>query len=171
MTKPNKAKEAQLTQERLKEQLHYDPETGAFTWRISKGRKRAGAPAGSWQQGRLKIYIGGANFFAHRLAFLYMNGHWPEELVDHRDGDPTNNRWKNLREATNAQNLMNRRAFRNKKIDLKGVMPVGKRYKATIKYPGDTKTTHLGYYDTPEEAYEAYRKVAEALQGEFFRAA
>jgi hypothetical protein len=94
-----------LTAERLRELLDYDPETGVFTRRITTGRNRrwkagdkvSGRPSAT--TGYLGIGIGKRRYAAHRLAWLWMTGEWPKNLMDHRDCDRTNNRWVNLREV------------------------------------------------------------------------
>lgn len=169
MTQPNHQAEAQLTQSQLKELLHYDPNTGIFTWMTSRGRVRKGEKAGCYSRGRGFISINGRPFASARLAVLYMTGKWPEEQVDHINTDSLDDRWVNLRPCSPTENLRNRRSFG--KSARKGVFPVGKRFKATIKVPGSTKTVHLGYFDTEEEAHEAFAREAKLLHGEFFRAA
>ena len=91
----------------------------------------------------------------------------PGEMVDHMDGDGINNRRKNLRNCSNAQNQANKAANRRSKLGLKGVSKKtrGNGYRAVIS-PGNKKI-HLGYYATPEEAAAAYRGAARLLWGEF----
>ena len=91
-----------LTYERLRELLHYDPETGAFTWIKSTYRKgQPGTPAGclSKRLGYILIGIDKRLYYAHRLAFLWMTKQWPEKEVDHINLDKADNRWANLRPA------------------------------------------------------------------------
>jgi hypothetical protein len=98
-----------LTQERLRELLHYDPETGVFTWaRNHSSLARYGEVAGHRRDRYITIGIDGNNHMAHRLAWLYMTGEHPVDEVDHCDGDVFNNRWVNLRPATRKQNTENR---------------------------------------------------------------
>lgn len=100
-----------LTARYLRAVLSYDPETGVWRWRERPdvGRKwnarYAGKGAGCPDRrhgGRIQIRINGKNFFARRLAFLYMTGKWPRDEVDNKDGDPANETWSNLREATSS---------------------------------------------------------------------
>lgn len=148
-----------ITQARLKELLHYDPDTGVFTWRVNVGsRAKAGAPAGTKCEslGYYFIRIDNQRRPAHRLAFLYMEGALPVKFVDHINGDGFDNRWTNLRHATPEMNSENQRAARgdNKSTRLLGAYPNGKRYCAKITVKG--KVLCLGTYDTPEEAHQAY---------------
>jgi hypothetical protein len=106
-----------LNATKLRELVIYDPETGIFTWRVSvSGRggwkRQAGQKAG-WRDkttSYLRIQLPGyaKGFLAHRLAWLYMTGEWPEDLLDHKDWDKTNNRWSNIRSANNGENQANR---------------------------------------------------------------
>ena len=97
-----------ITQARLKELLTYDPETGYFTRNVNVKGANAGERAGTiTAKGYIAIGIDRKHYLAHRLAFLYMTGEWPKELVDHKDTIKINNKWENLREATNSQNKRN----------------------------------------------------------------
>ena len=98
-----------------------------------------------------------------------MTGEWCSAVIDHRDGDPSNNRWDNLRRATVSQNNANRRLHRNNKCGFKGVVqnPWG-RFIASIYKNG--RRIHLGMFATPEAAHAAYVAAARELFGEFARA-
>jgi HNH endonuclease len=101
-----------LTQQRLFEVLQYSPETGLFTWnsKCGQGKSLVGATAG-WiaRKGYRRIEIDGVAYMAHRLAFLYMSGKWPENQVDHLDCNPDNNRWTNLADVDCATNMKRRK--------------------------------------------------------------
>jgi hypothetical protein len=151
------AKEAKLSQARLKELLHYDPETGILVWLVSRGGVLAGDRAGHPDRenaGRVLVRVGGDLFLGHRLAFFYMTGRWPVPEVDHEDGDPSNNRWKNLREATHAENLQNIGVRADNSSGYTGVARYKGRWQAGIGFRG--KRIHLGHFDTPEAAQAAY---------------
>jgi hypothetical protein len=96
------------SQERLKEILIYDPDTGIFTNKVSRGRGgKAGSPAGYLRKdGYITIKIDKIDYLAHRLAFLYMTGSIPD-LIDHKNRIRSDNRWINLREATSQSNNRN----------------------------------------------------------------
>jgi HNH endonuclease/AP2 domain len=146
-----------LTQERLKELLSYDPETGLLTRKFSNcNRIKAGGIAGGVSnRGYWWIRIDYKKYQAHRLAWLYIHGYWPTKL-DHINRIKDDNRVKNLREVTSAENSWNRGLQSNNKSGYTGVMwsKKDKKWKAQIRVHG--KQMHLGYFPTPEEAHAAY---------------
>lgn len=159
-----------LTQARLKELLRYDPETGVFTWLVRRnGVKSDGLAGAIYNNGYVVIKIDGKRYGAHRLAWQYMTGALPEDQIDHRDLDKANNRWDNLRPATDLQNIANRSSW--SKSGFKGVYkPIGRNdYRTEIRINGKRKL--LGYFKTPEEAHAVYVKAANDVHGEFARAA
>jgi hypothetical protein len=158
-----------LTVERLKELLHYDPATGVFTWRVSRGKVKAGSPAGYPSLGYIKIKIDGKNHQAHRLAWFYMTDSWPEDEIDHRDLSKANNRWGNLRPATHAQNLANIPALKNNKSGSKGVIARKGKWVARIRVCG--KQIWLGTHDSQSAAAAAYAAAAREHHGDFARVA
>src|SRR6266496_1156312 len=113
-----------LTQIRLKEVVSYDPNLGIFIWLIYRKRSINGIGERadiSHRQGYRQICIDGKLYMAHRLAWFYMTGEWPKNLVDHKDSVKDNNKWENLREATYSQNRQNVKIGKNNLIGLKGV--------------------------------------------------
>lgn len=160
-----------LNQQQLKSLLHYDSETGIFTWRVCLANA---APVGSvagtiYKKGNRYITIRRKRYQAHRLAWLYVYGTWPSLEIDHRNLERDDNRIQNLREATNQGNSANRRVFKGKALP-KGVTarPDG-RYRARIRVDG--KLIHLGYFNTPRAANAAYAVAAKKYFGDFARAA
>lgn len=145
-----------LTAGRLRELLWYDPETGVFTWLVSRGSVAAGKVAGTRHgQGYITISIDGCLHLGHRLAVLYMTGDWPPADVDHKYGIRHDNRWTEIRQATVSQNLQNqRRAHARNKSGLLGVSQKGRRWAAKIQVNGENLC--LGTFDTPELAHAAY---------------
>jgi len=158
-----------LTQERLKEILHYDPQTGEWRWKQRLAwRIDVGERAGTINQlGYLIITIDGTLYAAHRLAFLYMTGEWPIDEVDHCDLNKANCVWSNLRQSIHQQNCSNVRKRLNNTSGFKGVSRSRNQWAACIRKNG--KTIHLGRFDKPEDAAAAYDKAAEQLFGEFHR--
>lgn len=99
-----------LTAESLRELLHYDPQTGIFTWRVTRGNLKACSRAGSMKEdGYIRVCIGERRYHAHRLAWLYVTGDWPVEEIDHINRNKADNRFTNLRPATRSTNEQNRR--------------------------------------------------------------
>lgn len=147
-----------LTQEVLMQHLIYDPITGIFVWKEPRAKRcKVGDMAGTMHsRGYIHIKLFGASYKAHRLAFLYVTGVWPKQVVDHIDGNTSNNAWNNLRDISISDNQYNRKSSaKNSSTGLLGasILPSGK-YRAQIKYKG--KVVYLGEYYTPEEAHNAY---------------
>lgn len=144
--------------EYLRSRLEYDSKTGDFV-RIKSvpGNKgKAGSKAGSvGVYGYVLVNFRGTKRPAHRLAWLYMTGQWPNDVIDHINGIRHDNRWENLRSADGNLNAQNQRnAHSNNKTGLLGASPFGSRFKAQIQF--DKKVRHLGLFDTAEEAHQAY---------------
>lgn len=165
--------------ERLRELLDYDPETGALTWRarldyvgkraawnVRYAGQIAGTPVAG---GYVCVRIGKRHFLGHRIAWAMTHGAWPEFDLDHRDGDPSNNRIANLRPATHANNLRNQRRSKSNTTGFKGVSRRRGKFRAVIV--ADGRQHHLGDHATPEAAHEAYTVAAQRLHGEFARTA
>lgn len=134
-----------LTQDRLKELLCYDPETGVFTRKIAT-IKPAGTVSGSLtSNGYIEMRCGGLRTTAHRLAFLYMTGEIPDN-VDHIDHDRTNNKWTNLRSATRSVNLRNCKKRTDNKSGVTGVSWSKACGKWTARIKTENKYEHLGVF-------------------------
>lgn len=162
---------ANLTAERLHEVIRYDPDTGIFTWRISRPGCVAGRSAGTIKpEGYRQIEIDGRLYRGARLAVLFMTGRWPPngKLVDHRNGIRGDDRWKNLRVATHSQNARNRRA--TTASGRVGVYPAKSgRWTATIWLDG--RNRNLGTHESMTAA-AAVREAAERRHfGDYSRAA
>jgi hypothetical protein len=165
-----------ITQERLKEVMRYDPETGVFTWLIAVGRgpsrRQPGDTAGNDNHdGAIRITYNGEKYLAHRLAWFYMTGRWPKPDCDHQDRDRANNRWSNLREATHSQNLANTTVRKNSKSGIKGVCWNVKSRKWQASITVDYHQRSLGYFDCPAAAHLAYCLEAHKAFGPYARTA
>ena len=161
-----------VSAERLRAVLKYEPDTGNLVWLVTThgrgGLIQAGSIAGLVSKGRRYIGIDGRRYAAHRLAWVYMTGEWPGE-IDHKDCDPLNNKWSNLRVATRSQNNANKLRQRRNTSGYKGVWfrkNTG-RWQCEIKCDG--KKISLGCYDTPEEAAMIYNRKALEVFGEYAR--
>jgi hypothetical protein len=158
----------ELTVARLRGLLHYDPETGVFTWRVRVGNRVPGDVAGiARPRGYYEVTVGGRVYRAHRLAWFYVHGEWPADQIDHVNGDPSDNRLANLRPAARSQNNANRKRCPNAS-GYKGVSRDRTRWKAQICVDG--QRFNLGYFGCPVEAHAAYVRAAEERFGEFARA-
>jgi len=164
-----------MTQDYIRSILHYNPETGVFCFKAREDRRpcwnsrHAGKPTGTKNsRGYIVIRVDDKLYLAHRLAFLYMKGFMPK-TIDHADGDPSNNKFSNLRACTTSENLANTRLRKDNKTGYKGVFYLKRlnKWKAYIRKYGKSKT--IGYYDNPEEAAAAYKKEACRLYGDFAR--
>lgn len=163
----------QITAEELRAAIDYDKDTGIFTWRERDdvpnywNTRFANRAAGCvTPDGRRTIRIGGCNYLEHRLAWLYVHGHWPVQ-IDHKNRDTLDSRIDNLREATNVQNRANQKRRKDNAAGFKGV----KLVKTTGRYQARISGKHLGSYATPEEAHAAYCEAANKAFGEFARVA
>ena len=158
------------TQERVKELLHHDPDTGLFTWLVDRMNSKAGGVAGPKDgKGYPSVSLDGKTCGLHRLAVIYMSGQITKPWVDHKDCDPSNNRWNNLREATRRENRTNSRMRSDCKSGKKGATLLKNgRFLAQITLNG--KAEYIGKFDTAEEAHQAYLKAANDAFGEFARA-
>ena len=100
-----------LTQKYLKEELHYNPDTGEWRWRSHKGGRRKNLIAGSVsQEGYAIVSIGGVIYSAHRLAWFYMTGSWPEGVINHIDYNKLNNAFENLEDVPQRRNAQHAKA-------------------------------------------------------------
>jgi len=147
-----------LTAERLRELLDYDPETGIFINRISRGKAKNGCQAGSrHHDGYRQICIDGRVYGEHRLAWIYVYSVTPLNDIDHIDGNRSNNAISNLRDVSRSQNLQNQRVCRSD--NKSGFLGVSWNQETELWYARiqiNKIQKGLGYFKTPEDAHLAY---------------
>lgn len=169
-----------MKQSELKKLIHYDSDTGVFTWlnrdiEYFKDQRSCdiwntrynGATAGCVSKygsnGRFKLYsvirVKGKQHLAHRLAFLYMNGESPVE-VDHINGDGTDNRWCNLREVSHAENCRNTGLHKRNKSGMSGIHWCNRDRHWIVRISDNGRSICIGYFKDKFEAFCA-RKSAE----------
>lgn len=153
-----------LTLETLKKLVSYDPDTGIFTW--LPGTRRAGKVAGCPDdRGYVAISIAGRKYWAHRVAWLYVYGEWPSDLIDHRDRNRSNNRIKNLRMASKSKNGANRPPPSTNTSGFKGVCKHGNGWMVRLIHQGTSK--HIGWFKDKNVAIAASQAAYSELFGEF----
>lgn len=147
----------ELTQERLKELLHYDPDTGVFTWNVYRksGSSRGDVAGGRSPRGYRRIKLDGVFYQAHKLAWLYVHGVMPA-MLDHRNRVKDDNRLLNLRPATKIENGQNMSVQSRNASGVTGVTRrrSQRKWLARITYMG--RLIYLGTFDTLEGAAKAY---------------
>jgi HNH endonuclease/AP2 domain len=154
-----------LSADQLRAQLSFDAECGLFRWRANKGKHKAGDIAGCVNlPGYIVIRVSGVLYRAHRLAWLYVTGRWPLNGVDHINGIRSDNRFSNLREADQAQNLQNQRTARaDNESERLGVSRDPRRDRWRARITIGLKQKWLGYFDSAEEAHAAYLRAKREL--------
>jgi hypothetical protein len=181
-----KDKSLGLTARELRRRFEYNQHTGEFRYRYTpecQTKVKAGDVAGYIREKRYwVISIDNKKYYAHRLAWLYFYGVWPDRLIDHRDTNKLNNSINNLRLSTQAENKTNGSLYENNTSGFKGVTkyrckhiqkglecscPPRWKAQATI----DQKVVYLGLFDTKEQAHEAYVKAVQAARPTFARPA
>lgn len=160
-----------VTQEILKDFVIYNPETGVFSYKpkIEKGSWKLKHGGTCTDRGYIVVKVHGKDYLAHRLAWLYVHGEWPEEEIDHINGIKDDNRIVNLREANRIQQMSNLKKSKANTSGYKGVSwsSNARGWQAEIKH--NNKWYYLGTFHDPKEAHKAYCKAARELKGEFAR--
>lgn len=160
-----------ITQKELKELFFYNEDDGRFTRRVATTNSvKVGDVAGGFnQRGYVVIWTKGRSYLAHRLAWLYVYGEFPELNIDHINHDITDNRISNLREATQLQNVWNSKIKNCSETGVKGITRDKRRsstFYARCRVNGKPK--FLGVFSTKEEAGKAYEDFAKSLHGNFY---
>jgi hypothetical protein len=158
-----------LDVKQLFDYLHYDPETGAFIWKVNTARSgKIGNIAGNVNcRGYRSIWINGLRFYAHRLAWAMSHGEWPTLDVDHINQNKSDNRICNLRHASRSENMFNRGKNKNNTSGIKGVMFCKDTKKWVSRIMVNRKTIYIGRFTDKQKASEAYLEKAKEYRGEF----
>ncbi len=153
-----------VTVELVRSVFSYDPESGVLLWVKPQDPKlrgrRAGFPGAS---GHRFVGIGDRHFGEHRVIWFYMTGEWPADQLDHINGVRDDNRWVNLREATNAENQQNVKLKSHNTSGMTGVSFHRQRKKWRASIAANGRQFHLGLFDTPEAARERYLQAKREL--------
>jgi hypothetical protein len=149
-----------LTQFKLKEILYYDKKTGNFFWNVRKkyGLKIGAIAGQKTVQGYIDIQIDKFKYKAHRLAWLYCYGKFPEKNIDHINKIRNDNSIKNLREANHSENGQNRKLNKSNTSGFRNVSynKSLKKWYASIRL--NNKIVYSGYFLSAEEASKAVEK-------------
>ena len=161
----------EISQEYLRYLFTYDPITGLFRWKVKHSKKVVvGEIAGGKNvAGYIVIGIDGKLYYAHRLAWLFVEG-WMPVQVDHEDNVKDHNWWTNLRMATSQQNVLNAKRSDNNTSGYKGVSWHKKAGKWSAQIYLNGRNKYLGLFTDPVEAHQAYMRAAIAAQPDFARA-
>ena len=175
----------------IRQLLRYEPETGKLFWKergpewFKSGSRCAADSARSWNRkfaGKEALYAIGSvgypqgkvlniNCRAHRVAWAIHYGFWPTEHVDHVNGNRTDNRLVNLRQATRSENMCNRSAPSDNTSGLKGVYWNAREKKWHVQLSFEGKRKSVGYFKDKGKAAEAYAAAAAKYHGAFARTA
>jgi hypothetical protein len=128
-----------VTAEQVRELFDYDPEEGRLRWKVARQKINKGDVAGYKSKSDGYWYVGFDyhEFLAHRIIWLWVTGEWPKCQIDHWDRNRSNNKWVNLREATNSQNGRNSSAHRNSSTGVRGIDIRRGKYRVRIHFDGE----------------------------------
>lgn len=167
-----------FSQEYVRARLHYNKKTGVFIWKyctsmpLNWNRRYAGTVAGCNHAGYVKIaLLKSTRAFAHNLAWLYVKGEWPAFEIDHKDGNPANNSWKNLRKASRSQQLQNARRRSHNTSGTTGVSWNSRKRCWLSRITVDKKRHLLGVYKKKSDAVKARQAAEPKFFKKFCRAA
>ena len=141
-----------ITCDELKEKVVYFPESGVF---IRKSNSKIIGVVG--ERGYIRIWLRGRQYLAHRLAWLYVHGEWPD-CIDHINHNNKDNRISNLRGVTRQENLKNKLKYKNNKSGVSGVHWASAANKWRARIVVNKKALHLGYFDDVDEASDIIDK-------------
>jgi|SRR5215471_19524433 len=151
---------ADISRKTLQELLDYDPDTGAFRWKVSVSNVKAGTMAGVKRNGEYEtIGINSTYYQAHRLAWLHFYGEWPDGIIDHINRDKSDNRISNLRIVTRAENMANSKLNKRNISGINGVtFNKASAYRWKVQVTTNGKQHYLGHFFTISAAKEAIER-------------
>lgn len=161
----NREAEQKLCHKTLTRVLDYNKSTGIFTWKISASNSiHPGTKAGSVHNKRcIVIRINGTDYYAHRLAWYYVYGKWPKEIIDHIDRDAFNNAIDNLRDTDWSVSNTNKKVQERNVSNVKGITKIEGSGKWRVQITVNKKTVHIGCFLYIEEAIKAKQEAEEKL--------
>lgn len=158
-----------ISQAEVMSMLLYDSATGAFWWRShGKGRRSYGEPGTVTNKGYRVIMIAGRRYLAHKLAWLFVTGDYPDFEIDHADGDPLNNAIHNLRRSTHSQNLANSKTRSDNFSGQRGVCWDKQKNKWKVQI-GPASRRIQKHFDDLFEAVNFAKEKHREIFGEFSR--
>ena len=167
----DRAAKVGLTYEEAHRLFDYDPKTGFLRWRVRTSiRVIIGQVVGTpGNDGRRRVIYRRQRFLASRIVWMMCTGAWPVGQLDHKNVNPTDDRFENLREATHAENCWNKMVRADSGTGIKGVVKCRDKFQARMQV--NRQRIYLGTFDTAEEAGDAYTAAAKKYHGEFVRIA
>jgi hypothetical protein len=161
--------------EAIRENITYNPKTGDMFWsKPARGRRTTKACGSKHTMGYRQLCITvdsvSHRILAHRVCWMLHYGEWPENQIDHINGDRSDNRIENLRDVSQAQNQMNKPKFRTRKQN-SGPTITHPKYIGVDRMKGGRwraicARQYIGMFDTPEEAARARDAAAKAHSGD-----
>ena len=156
-----------MTQKDIKATFDYNPDTGVCTWKEYRLKAAPGEPIDEryvYSDGYIVISFKGKAQMLHRLIWVWMTGEWPENQIDHLNGDKMDNRWENLRDVTQYQNLCNKSAYAKESPEPPGVTKKGNKWVAILTV--NKTQMKLGSFNSPEKAHNAYLQAKVLFHGQ-----
>jgi hypothetical protein len=158
-----------IAPDKLRDIFDYDPTTGNLVWKVRNSKRvKIGDIAGCKStDGRILIGLNGRLYKAHRIIWALVTGEWPKNFIDHKNSNPSDNKWENLREATKSQNMMNVGKIKSNTSGIRGVgwSKASQKWRAYIR--ANHQDIHLGVFENLEDAQKARIEAEKQYHGEF----